>query len=133
MSPTDTNMKSITAAPAGLILTLAAALSTGFAADPPAVSAAFTSRDPVVVSAMDLVKAGSFQKAEDLLRAADQAGDPEALRARQEALEIIRRTRFEYSLDEAGLLAKVRRSVPDATAQDVQRWAKNSCRPLPHD
>jgi hypothetical protein len=72
------------------------------------------------------VKSGKFQKAEDLLRAADRPGDAEALRARKEALDIIHRTRFEYSLDEACLLAKVRKSVPDATAQDVQRWAKSS-------
>ena len=41
-------------------------------------------------------------------------------------VDIIRRTRFEYSLDAAGLLAKVRKSIPDATAKEVERWAKDS-------
>ena len=112
--------------PAGLLLTIAALLSPVLAAEPTGASAAFTSRDPVVLKALGLVKSGKFQRAEDLLRATDGPGDPEALRARKETLDILRRTRFEYSLDEAGLLDKVRKSVPDATARDVQRWAKAS-------
>jgi transglutaminase-like putative cysteine protease len=119
-------MKPLMLLPVGLILAITALFSPVDAAEPAAASAAFTSRDPVVLKAMDLVKSGKFQKAEDLLRAADKAGDAEALRARKETLDILRRTRFEYSLDEAGLLDKVRKSVPDATARDVQRWAKAS-------
>src|ERR1035437_8196260 len=119
-------MKSMMLFPAGLLLTIAALLSPVLAAEPTGASAAFTSRDPVVLKALGLVKSGKFQRAEDLLRATDGPGDPEALRARKETLDILRRTRFEYSLDEAGLLVKVRQSVPDATARDVQRWAKAS-------
>ena len=119
-------MKPIVLLSVGLILTITASLSPVFAAEPAAASAAFTSRDPVVLKALDLVKSGKFQKAEDLLRAAGGPGDTEAFRARTETLDIIHRTRFEYSLDEAGLLAKVRKSIPDATAREVQRWAKAS-------
>ena len=124
--PAKTIMRPITLLPAGLILMIAASLATAFAGEPPAASAAFTSRDPVVLKALGLMKSGKFQKAEALLGAADSKADAEALRARRETLEILRRTRIEYSLDAAGLLAKVRKSVPDATAQEVERWAKQS-------
>jgi hypothetical protein len=119
-------MKPLMLLPAGLLLTITASLSPVFAAEPTGAAAAFTSRDPVGLKAMDLVKSGKFQQAETLLRAADGPGEAEARRARHETLDIIRRTRFEYSLDDAGLLAKVRQSVPDATAREVQRWAKAS-------
>jgi transglutaminase-like putative cysteine protease len=119
-------MKPLMLLPAGCLLAITAALSPVFAAEPTAASAAFTSRDPVVLKVTGLVKAGKFQKAENLLRAPDSPGDAEALRARQETLEIIRRTRIEYSLDEAGLIEKVRKSIPDATAREVRSWAKAS-------
>jgi transglutaminase-like putative cysteine protease len=111
---------------AGLILSMTISLCTAFAAEPPGALAGFTSRDPVVLKALALMKSGKFQKAEGLLARADSQADSEALRARQETIEIIRRTRSEYSLDEAGLLAKVRKIVPDATAKEVERWAKDS-------
>ncbi|HOX57553.1 MAG TPA: transglutaminase domain-containing protein [Candidatus Paceibacterota bacterium] len=119
-------MKAIALLPACLILIVAAPFLTALAAEAPAASTAFTSRDPVVLKALALVKAGKFHRAETLLSAADSRADAEALRARQETSEIIRRTRIEYSLDAAGLLAKIRRSIPDATARDVERWAKAS-------
>ena len=119
-------MKTITLLSACAILTLAAPFQTSLAAEPPAASAAFTSQDPVVLKAMALMNSGKFQKAEALLGAAGRPGDAEARRARGEALEIVRRTRIEYSLDAPVLLAKVRKSVPDATAPEVERWARAS-------
>ena len=119
-------MKPVMLLQAGLLLTISASLSPVFAAEPTGASTAFTSRDPIVLKALDLVKSGKFQQAEVLLRAAESPGDADALRAREETLDIIGRTRFEYSLDEAGLLDKVRKSIPDATARDVQRWTKDS-------
>ncbi len=119
-------MKVIPLLPACLLLTVTDPCLTAVAAEPPAASVAFTSQDPVVIKALALVKSGKFKQAESLLNTADARADAEALRARQEALEIIRRTRIEYSLDPAGLLAKIRRSVPDATARDAERWAKDS-------
>ncbi len=112
--------------PAGLALILLASRLAAWAGEPPAASAAFTSKDPVVLQALGLMKSGKFQKAEALLGSAATQGDAEARRARAETLEILRRTRLEYSLDADGLLAKVRKSVPDATARDVERWAKES-------
>src|ERR1017187_964655 len=110
----------------GLLLTIATSPSPAYATEPTGASAAFTSSDPLVLKALDLVRSGKFQKAEGLLRGAESQGDAEVLRARQETLEIIRRTRIEYSLDEAGLIDKIRKSIPDATAREVRSWAKAS-------
>src|ERR1039458_6868405 len=63
----------------GLLLTIATSLSPVYAAEPTGASAAFTSSDPIVLKALDLVKSGKFQSAEDLLRAPDGPGDAEAL------------------------------------------------------
>jgi hypothetical protein len=112
--------------PASLILALTASIVTLPAAEPTGASAAFTSRDAVVLKALDRVKSGKFQQAEALLRASDRQTDPEALRARTEALEIIHRTRYEYSLAAPELLAKVRNQIPDATALEIERWARDS-------
>jgi hypothetical protein len=48
------------------------------------------------------------------------------MHAQDEALEIIRRTRYEYSLSAPELLAKIKKDIPDATVRDVERWAKDS-------
>jgi transglutaminase-like putative cysteine protease len=104
------------------------AASAALGSEPPAASLAFTSKDPVVLKALKQLDSGKFKQAETLLAAntnRDQSG-PDALRARGEALEISRRIRFEYSLDAAALLAKIRKSVPDATAQEVEVWANES-------
>jgi transglutaminase-like putative cysteine protease len=119
-------MKSTALLLVGLILTMTAFLCVAFAAEPPAASMAFTSRDPVVVKARALMDAGKFNQAEEMLRAAGTQGDPAARRACAETLEIIRRTRIEYSQDADALLARVRKSVPDATAREVERWAKEA-------
>lgn len=102
------------------------AMRVASALEPAGASLAFTTRDAVVMNAHDLIRAGAFKDAEDILRANTNLVSGEALRARSETLEIIRRTRFEYSLDLEGLLAKVRKSVPDATAREVKRWARES-------
>ena len=94
--------------------------------EPTGASLAFTSKDKVVLQALDLVQAGKFKEAEALLAANASQGAPEALRARNETTDIIRRIRFEYSLEAEGLLAKIRTTVADATAEEVERWAKES-------
>jgi transglutaminase-like putative cysteine protease len=86
---------------------------------PSGAAKAFTSTDPVVVQARGLYADGHFADAERLIQAAPAGGDADG---RTDMLEVIRRRRMEYSLDEVGLLAKVRRALPDATAADVQRW-----------
>src|SRR6185295_1507028 len=83
-------------------------------------------QDSVVVQALDLMKSGEFAEAETLLGSNTNQATPEALRARSETQDILRRTRVEYSLDAEGLLAKVRKSIPAATVEDVERWAKDT-------
>lgn len=102
------------------------AMTVESALDPAAASLAFTTRDAVVMKAHQLISTGAFKEAESLIVANTNKVSGEALRARSETLEIIRRTRFEYSLDLEELLAKVRKSVPNATAKEVKRWARES-------
>jgi transglutaminase-like putative cysteine protease len=83
-------------------------------ARPPGASRAWTSDDAQLVRARDLLDHGNFAAAERLLREGNPAHD--------EMREIIRRLRREYSLDEDGLLAKLRKSIPDVTAEELRRW-----------
>lgn len=110
----------------GVMLTSLATRSPALPSEPTGASLAFTSKDPVVLQATDLMKAGQFKEAEALLAASTNAGAPEAQRARGETLDILHRIRFEYSLDAEGLLAAVRKSVPDATAAELERWTQES-------
>lgn len=87
---------------------LAADESTG-------ASLAWTSDDPRVVESRNLLIKGELTKAEQLL-----AGRSDA--AATEMLEVIRRTRREYGQDEATLLREVRKSIPDASADDLRKW-----------
>ena len=96
----------------------------GFTNEPAAASLAFNSQDPVVLHALDLMKSGKFVEAEASLGAGTNQLAADMLRAHSETLDIIQRTRIEYSLDADGLLAKVRKVIPDATAEEVERWAK---------
>lgn len=93
------------------------------AAESPAASAAFTSGDPVVVAARGLLDGGDLADAERMLAAAPADGDHVDVAARMELLEIARRVRHDYALDESGLVEAVRGVVPDATAAEVTAWA----------
>lgn len=93
------------------------------AAEPPGASAAFTSQDPIVLEAHKLIQSGDFQSAEQLLSAADPQADTAALRDRSEMIQIMHRVRHEYSLDSTGLLGKVKKLIPDASGEEVERWA----------
>lgn len=96
------------------------------AVEPSGASLAFTSRDAMVLQALGLVDAGQFAEAENLLAANTNDVLAAARSARVETTEIIRRLRIEYSLDADGLLQKVKKVIPDATAREVERWAKES-------
>ncbi len=96
------------------------------AQEPSAASVAFTTQDEVVLDALKLVQAGKFASAEELLSHENSDADAEARQARLELVDILRRIRFEYSLDAAGLLVKVKKSVPDASIEEVERWAIDS-------
>lgn len=86
-------------------------------------SVAFTSQDPRVLEALELIRSGDFRAAEKGLSAEDPQADAAARRARSELIEIINRIRHEYSLESAGLLAKVKKVIPDVTVEEVERWA----------
>ncbi|HZZ44337.1 MAG TPA: transglutaminase domain-containing protein [Tepidisphaeraceae bacterium] len=82
-----------------------------------AASLAFTSNDPIVVQARALVAQGRYADADALSR---QPGGDQT--ARQEMSEIIRRARQDYTLNDAQLLEKIQKSIPDATPADLERW-----------
>jgi transglutaminase-like putative cysteine protease/ubiquinone/menaquinone biosynthesis C-methylase UbiE len=87
-------------------------------------SFAFTSNDPIVKQAIAMMTDGKFAEAQSLLASADGHASPEVARAREEMKEVLRRTRREYSVDAPELLKKIQKDIPDATAQDLERWTK---------
>src|SRR5688572_2592556 len=80
-------------------------------------SSAWTSDDPLVVQARELAASGRFAEAESRLRSAAADNAEHA-----EMLELLRRIRQDYGLSEAGMIAKLRKSIPDVTAADLERW-----------
>src|SRR5664280_1175728 len=92
-------MKSNLFLPASLMVALATWEPATSAAEPTGASLAFTSHDPLVVKAMDLMQSGKFHEAENVFYAHTGSSSLEIMRAQSEAIEIIRRTRYEYSLD----------------------------------
>ncbi|HSU66310.1 MAG TPA: transglutaminase domain-containing protein [Tepidisphaeraceae bacterium] len=83
-------------------------------------SAAFTSVDPTIVRARELMDAGEFTRATQLL----DSQKPTDLRAGEELREVMARIGLAYTTDSDAMLAKVRQSIPEATAQDLERWRK---------
>jgi transglutaminase-like putative cysteine protease len=77
-------------------------------------SLAWTSDEPAVVAARGLIVQGRLTDAESRL--------DDSTEAQRQTRETIRRIRRDYSLDEARLIEKLRKSIPDATPDDVQRW-----------
>jgi transglutaminase-like putative cysteine protease len=82
--------------------------------EPTGASLAWTSDEPAVVKARQLVLAGELKQAESIL---DDSTD-----AQRQTREIIRRIRQDYSLGEDEVLEKIRKGIPDATMDDVHRW-----------
>ncbi len=109
-----------------LLALLGANLVTAVAKETPAASVAFISQDRVVKKARALMASGRFMAAEDLLRKVDPRASAPDLQARRELDEIIQRTRYEYSLTFTGLVAKLRKSIPDATPAEAEHWVKSS-------
>jgi len=81
----------------------------------------WTSNDAVVVEARGLVAKGRWSDAEKLLQEAP-GGGPESVQARSEMLEIIRRLRIDYAVEESALLAKIHKDLPGVTGGDLKRW-----------
>ncbi|NQT12102.1 MAG: serine hydrolase, partial [Planctomycetes bacterium] len=77
---------------------------------------------PDVGFAREAAAAGRFSEAETLLR--EKIGDPEAPAVDEFAvqLEILRRIRLDYSLTAGELLSQLRESIPDVTAEEMERW-----------
>jgi transglutaminase-like putative cysteine protease len=80
----------------------------------PGASLAWTSDEPAVVAARRLIMQGKLAEAESTL--------DDSTEAQRQTRETLRRIRRDYSLEEAKLLEKLRKSIPDVTLADVQRW-----------
>jgi transglutaminase-like putative cysteine protease len=98
--------------------TFAAAATT----QPTGASLAFTSHDPVTNQAIALLEEGKFAEAQTLLATDDGHASAEVTRAREEAKEIIRRVRRDYSLTAPQLVEKLKSSIPNVTDADIERW-----------
>jgi len=102
---------------AGILMTAVVTAGKGEprpATEPTGASLAWTSDEPAVVAARALILQGKLTEAESKL--------DDSTEAQRQARETIRRIRRDYSLDEAKLLEKLRKSIPDATVEDVHRW-----------
>lgn len=78
--------------------------------------------DEIVLQARQLVDAGQFTDAEQLLRRNIDNPDGPAVEPRAVELEIIRRIRMDYPLSAEQMLAELRESIADVSADDVARW-----------
>jgi transglutaminase-like putative cysteine protease len=79
-----------------------------------------TSDDAKIKNLIDL---GKYAEAEKLLSA--QIDDPEAPVTSGPAvqLEVLRRTRHDFPHTKDDVLAEIKKTVPDATAEDVKKWS----------
>ncbi|HTL29978.1 MAG TPA: transglutaminase domain-containing protein [Tepidisphaeraceae bacterium] len=91
---------------------------------PSGASLAFTTEDPVVAKAKELMSAGKFSEADAMLAADDSKAADATKQARAEMRELIQRTRREYSINPEQMLAKIRKSIPDVTPDDVAKWTE---------
>jgi transglutaminase-like putative cysteine protease len=79
---------------------------------------------PAPGSVAEALAAGRFKDAEQMLRSKLTNPDGPVVDEAAVQLEIIRRTRQEYPLTPEAMLEKLRRDLPGATADDVERWRK---------
>jgi transglutaminase-like putative cysteine protease len=85
--------------------------------EPTGASLLFTSDDPIVAQARQLIAHGNLSQADALLK--QTGGDAEA---RAQGLEIIRRIRLDFGKSAPQLLARLQQSIPGVTAGDLSRW-----------
>jgi hypothetical protein len=84
----------------------------------PATSSALAEVDPAVQA---LIAEGRYGEAEKRLE--QQIGsDAPATSEAAIQLEILRRTRYDFPYTDAEILAQLKKSIPDATQEDVDRW-----------
>ncbi len=108
-------------------MTLGVALIAGAAKTGPGPSGSaelFTSPEPLTVQVRDLIARGEPARAEQLLGTHSGGGDSTEDRAVAEGRDIIRRLRLEYSQTGEELLAKLRESISDVTADDLEKWRR---------
>jgi transglutaminase-like putative cysteine protease len=92
-------------------------------ADPSSGASIFwTWPNDIVGRARALVERGLLAEADELLGSAEGVTDPQTARAGREGREIIRRIRWEYGLTAEELLERIRKTLPDTTAADLERW-----------
>jgi transglutaminase-like putative cysteine protease len=84
-------------------------------AEPTGASLAWTSDEPTLAKARQLVLRGELAQAEKLLQTGQR-------RDWDEMIEIIRRLRIDYGSDEAGLLERLRKSISNVSSADLARW-----------
>lgn len=77
--------------------------------------------DPIEAS----IDRGAYREAEASLR--EQIGDPHAPVVSPAAirLEVLRRTRLDYSLSRDEALTELRRAIPDTSEEDFDRWSNS--------
>jgi transglutaminase-like putative cysteine protease len=88
----------------------------------PGAAAVYVSDDPMMVRARELIAAGRLTEAAQVLAAGRVSSDGARKQAAEDGLETIRRLRRDYSLDLPGLAERLRKSIPDVTADDVRKW-----------
>jgi transglutaminase-like putative cysteine protease len=108
-----------------LMPTIARSIDAPPQSPPSGAALLWTSPDPLIVRARELVTAGQLKQAETLLRQAPSDQQATAAAAVAESLETIRRIRQDYSLSAADITRKLGSSVRDLTAADVERWTKS--------
>lgn len=84
----------------------------------------WTLHEPAVERARELVNHGDLSEAEAFLASADRSSEGELHQACREGREIIRRIRLDYSLSPEDLLERVRTTLPEVTAADLERWRR---------
>jgi transglutaminase-like putative cysteine protease len=99
-----------------LTMTAAAPARAADALDGTGAARAWTSTDPKLAEARELYLKGDYSKAESVARAASDRV------AAGELVDILRYARQDYTLDDAGLIEKLKPLIPDVTPADVDRW-----------
>jgi transglutaminase-like putative cysteine protease len=92
-------------------------LATGLSAANSLALAGETSRQ-----IQGLIAAGAYGDAEKLLRVQIPDADAPITGEAAIQLEVLRRTRQDFRLSAADVLAEIKESIPDATMADVERW-----------
>lgn len=106
-----------------MILMMIAAFNIGSPfCEHPGASLVFVSEAPLAVRFRELTSEGAFADAESLLRSAEDGQDPETRQLVREGLDLLRRMRRDYRLEDDELLERLGRSIPDVSAENLDRW-----------